>query len=130
MFEETTGQPVAEDTLQVTSFSNATAFETEEGLVLVDTGLPMQATGMAAELREWSEVPIHTAIYTHGHMDHAFALGRYLQDDQDSPEVIAHERMPDRFDRYERTAALERGRRCPAVHRALPRRRWARRWRP
>lgn len=104
MFSETTATEVASGTYHVASFSNVTAFETDEGLVLVDTGLPMMAEGGAATLREETQAPVAIALYTHGHMDHAFALEHYLREGQDDPTVIAHERMPDRFDRYRDTA--------------------------
>ena len=94
---------VAEDTYQCTSFSNVTAFDTAEGLVLIDTCLPAFAPHVAAELREHTDSPVHTAIYTHGHVDHAHALDEYLLDGQEPPTVIAHEAMADRFDRYART---------------------------
>jgi alkyl sulfatase BDS1-like metallo-beta-lactamase superfamily hydrolase len=96
---------VAEDTYQCTSFANVTVFDTAEGLVLIDTSLAAFSPHLAAELREHTDSPVHTAIYTHGHLDHAFALGEYLLDGQDRPNVIAHEAMADRFDRYARTEA-------------------------
>jgi glyoxylase-like metal-dependent hydrolase (beta-lactamase superfamily II) len=95
---------VAERTYHCSGFSDVTAFETSDGLVLVDTGLSGESASLAEQLREYTEAPVHTAIYTHGHLDHAFGLDAYILDGQDDPEVIAHEAMPDRFDRYERTA--------------------------
>lgn len=96
-------EAVAEDTYQCTSFSNVTAFDTDEGLVLIDTCLPAFAPYVADELREHTDSPVDTAIYTHGHADHAQALGEYLLDGQEPPTIIAHEAMADRFDRYART---------------------------
>ncbi|AFK20720.1 MBL fold metallo-hydrolase (plasmid) [Haloferax mediterranei ATCC 33500] len=91
---------VVADTYQCTSFSNATAFDTAEGLVLIDTGYAPLSQQMAAALREHTDSPVHTAIYTHGHIDHAFGLDEFLVEGQDQPNVIAHEAMADRFDRY------------------------------
>lgn len=105
MFREVSCRAVGTDTYHVTSFSNVTAFETDEGLALVDTGLPMMADGMAASLRQQTEAPVTLALYTHGHMDHAFALESYLLEDQEDPTVLAHTAMPERFDRYRDTAA-------------------------
>jgi glyoxylase-like metal-dependent hydrolase (beta-lactamase superfamily II) len=94
---------VADRTYYCSGFSGVTAFETSEGLVLVDTGLSAASAGMAEALREYTDAPVHTAIYTHGHLDHAFNLGDFLVSGQESPDVIAHRSMPDRFDRYEQT---------------------------
>lgn len=86
-----------------TLFAGVTAFETGEGLVLVDTGPGMLAESLAAALREETNAPVAAAIYTHGHVDHAFGLGAYLLDDQEPPEILAHEAILERFERYERT---------------------------
>jgi glyoxylase-like metal-dependent hydrolase (beta-lactamase superfamily II) len=86
------------------TFSAVTAFETDEGLVLVDAGLDAAAPDLAADLREETDAPVHTVVYTHGHLDHAYGLEHLLLADQDDPVVIAHENMPARFDRYARTA--------------------------
>ncbi|MEF8888022.1 MAG: alkyl sulfatase dimerization domain-containing protein [Haloarculaceae archaeon] len=86
------------------SFSAITAFETDAGLVLVDTGVEQTSARMAETLRETTDAPVHTAIYTHGHLDHAYGLEQYLTEGQDDPRVIAHENVPDRFARYARTA--------------------------
>ena len=100
-----TGGPVevAERTHFASLFSGVTAFETDEGLVLVDTGLRRLSLGLAALLRQRSQAKVHTAIYTHGHVDHAFGLGAYLLADQAAPQVIAHRNTIQRFERYQRT---------------------------
>ncbi len=85
-------------------FSGVTAFETEEGLVLVDTGLEDNAPALAETIRTETDQPVDTVVYTHGHLDHAFGLEAFLLEDQSDPRVIAHENMPARFDRYERTS--------------------------
>lgn len=79
-------------------FANAVAVATGEGLVLIDTGSPMTAPILFDQVRRWSTAPVHTAIYTHGHVDHvmgtaAFELERPLR-------VVAHEAVAARFDRY------------------------------
>ncbi len=85
-------------------FSGVTAFETDEGLVLVDTGMKKLSHGIASMLRQRTEVPVHTVIYTHGHVDHAFGLEAFLLPGQSAPRVIGHRNMPARFERYARTA--------------------------
>jgi glyoxylase-like metal-dependent hydrolase (beta-lactamase superfamily II) len=101
-----TGGPVevAERTWFASQFSGSTAFETDEGLVLVDTGTKQFAPALAAMLRGKTKAPVHTAIYTHGHIDHAYGLPEFLIPGQKPPRVIAHAAMPARFARYEATA--------------------------
>lgn len=86
------------------AFSACTGFETDDGLVLVDTGLARLAPQLAARLREKTAAPVHTAIYTHGHVDHAHGLDAFLAPGQDAPRVVAHRAVPARFARYAATA--------------------------
>jgi len=95
---------VAERTWFTSDFSGVTAFETDEGIVLVDSGMVFLAPRIAAALRSVTQAPIHTAIFTHGHVDHAYGLQEFLAPGQDPPRVIAHAAMPARFERYEATA--------------------------
>ena len=95
---------VAERTWFVQIGGGCTAFETDDGLVLIDTGMRPMPPQIAAELRRHTSVPVHTAIYTHGHLDHAFGLGAYLVEGQAQPRVIGHRSMPARFTRYQRTS--------------------------
>jgi glyoxylase-like metal-dependent hydrolase (beta-lactamase superfamily II) len=95
---------VAPRTWFASQFSGCTAFETDEGLVLVDTGTRQFAPAIAAMLRQKTQAPVHTAIYTHGHIDHAYGLDAFLVPGQTRPRVIAHSAMPARFARYAATA--------------------------
>jgi len=101
-----TGGPVAvaPRTWFASQFSGCTAFETDEGIVLVDTGTKQFAPMIAAMLRQKTAAPIHTAIYTHGHIDHAYGLEAFLVPGQKKPRVIGHRAMPARFARYQATA--------------------------
>jgi len=101
-----TGGPVevAPRTWFASQFSGCTAFETDEGLVLVDTGTRQFAPAIAAMLRQKTQAPVHTAIYTHGHIDHAYGLEAFLMPGQARPRVIAHRAMPARFARYAQTS--------------------------
>ncbi|MBX3269527.1 MAG: MBL fold metallo-hydrolase [Sandaracinaceae bacterium] len=85
-------------------FSGVTAFETDEGVVLVDSGLARLGPMLAGMIRMRTRAPIHTAIFTQGHVDHAFGLRAFLADGQPTPRIVAHRAMPDRFARYARTA--------------------------
>jgi alkyl sulfatase BDS1-like metallo-beta-lactamase superfamily hydrolase len=59
------------------------------------------------QVRAWSTSPVHTGIYTHGHVDHVFGLLRFHAEAEDkglpAARIIAHEACPDRFDRYRLT---------------------------
>jgi alkyl sulfatase BDS1-like metallo-beta-lactamase superfamily hydrolase len=92
----------------VHAFSNVNGIATDEGLVLVDTGMALLADVMHDAIREWSAAPLHTAVFTHGHVDHVFGVDRYEADNAAMhaapPRVVAHELVPTRFDRYRLTA--------------------------
>ncbi|MEL7208511.1 MAG: MBL fold metallo-hydrolase, partial [Actinomycetota bacterium] len=49
---------------------NAAVFETDEGLVVVDTGMAPGGPAILQAIRTVSDAPIHTIIYTHAHVDH------------------------------------------------------------
>jgi glyoxylase-like metal-dependent hydrolase (beta-lactamase superfamily II) len=93
---------VAERTWFQSVFSSATGFETDEGVVLVDSGMVQLGPKLAALLRQKTDAPIHTAIFTHGHVDHAFGLEAFMVPGQKPPRVIAHRAVLERFARYER----------------------------
>lgn len=99
---------VAEGVAFVSSFANATALATDDGLVLVDTGSPMTAGSIHGHVRSWSAAPLRTAVYTHGHIDHVFGVGPFEDEARangwPAPEVVAHRCVPARFDRYRLTA--------------------------
>jgi len=105
-----TGQlvAVAERTAFLPSFANVSAFETDEGLVLVDTGGLLIAPVVHEQIRAWSQQPLHTAIYSHGHVDHVFGVPLFEQEAAEhgwpAPRVVAHANVPRRFDRYALTA--------------------------
>ncbi len=91
---------VAERTWFQSDFSGCVAFETAAGIVLVDSGLARTGARLAGLLRQKTGAPIHTAIFTQGHVDHAFGLKDFLLPGQAPPRVIGHRAMPARFARY------------------------------
>jgi glyoxylase-like metal-dependent hydrolase (beta-lactamase superfamily II) len=92
----------------VASFANVTAVATADGLVLIDTGSPLAAPGIQAAVRAWSAAPVHTAIFTHGHIDHVMGAARFEAEARPAGapplRVVAHEAIRDRFARYRLTA--------------------------
>ena len=99
---------IAEDVAFVPSFANVSAFTTGDGLVLVDTGSSFVATAVHDALRGWTPERLHTAVYSHGHIDHVFGVPVWEQESADrgwpAPVVVAHDGVPARFDRYIDTA--------------------------
>lgn len=95
---------IADGIAFVPSFANVSAFQTRDGLVLVDTGSPMFASTVFDQIRGWSQARLSTAIYTHGHIDHVFGIGPFEDEARargwDLPRVVAHENVAARFDRY------------------------------
>jgi glyoxylase-like metal-dependent hydrolase (beta-lactamase superfamily II) len=99
---------VTDDVVFLPAFANVTAIRTRDGLVLVDTGSAFVARAIHDELRRWTSQRLHTAVYSHGHIDHVFGVGTWEAEAADegwpAPVVIAHEALPRRFDRYRMTA--------------------------
>src|SRR5438034_9060236 len=100
-------EEIAPRTAFVSSFANVTALDTDEGMVLVDTGGWHLAPMVFGSLRSWSQRQVHTAVYTHGHVDHVFGIERFDAEAGEKkwprPRVISHEATPARFDRYRDT---------------------------
>ncbi len=92
----------------ISSFGNVTVLDTDDGLVMLDTGGFVVAKTIHKQIRDWSDRPVHTAVYTHGHADHVFGVGPFDEEvaasGGDRPNVIAHEAVAARFDRYKLTA--------------------------
>jgi glyoxylase-like metal-dependent hydrolase (beta-lactamase superfamily II) len=99
---------VADGVAFVPSFANVSAISTDDGLVLVDTGSALVAEQVHGILRGWSTGRLHTAVYSHGHIDHVFGVPVWEAESADAgwpePVVVAHEALPARFDRYILTA--------------------------
>jgi alkyl sulfatase BDS1-like metallo-beta-lactamase superfamily hydrolase len=92
----------------VDAFANSAAVDTDDGLVVVDTSGVFQAKSVHETIRSWSASRLDTAIFTHGHIDHVFGVDLYEEEARangwDSPRVVAHELVAERFDRYILTA--------------------------
>ena len=92
----------------VASFGNVVAIATDGALVLVDTGNQVLAAANHASIRAWSDLPLDTVVYTHGHIDHVFGMAPFDEEAEAAgrprPRVVAHELVPARFARYKLTA--------------------------
>lgn len=95
---------LAEGLAFVESFANVTAVAGGGQLAIIDSGSPMNAQGIHDVIREWTESPLSHAVYTHGHVDHCFGVPAFEAEQGAQPvEVVSHESVPSRFDRYRMT---------------------------
>jgi alkyl sulfatase BDS1-like metallo-beta-lactamase superfamily hydrolase len=89
-------------------FGNVIAFLTDEGVVLVDASSYASGAQVLQELREITDIPVHTIIYTHGHLDHAPGANHFIEDARQRghprPRVVGQRQVVDRLHRYERMA--------------------------
>ena len=91
-------------------FSNLTAVRTGDGVVLVDTGSfhPVANKRSFDKVREYSPDRVHTAVYTHGHVDHAYGLPPFLAEAESKgwlrPNIVGHACCVPRMQRYIETA--------------------------
>jgi glyoxylase-like metal-dependent hydrolase (beta-lactamase superfamily II) len=71
---------------------NVAVFETDAGLVLVDSGYAPAGPVLLERLRELSNKPVHTIIFTHHHVDHGLGAWALLAAGE-KPQIIAEERF-------------------------------------
>lgn len=95
-------EEVAAGVCFVSSFANVTAIDTAEGLLLIDTGSFFLAAPTKALVQTYSPKRLHTAVFTHGHVDHVFGVPQW-EAEGGKVRVIAHEAVPARFARYKLT---------------------------
>jgi alkyl sulfatase BDS1-like metallo-beta-lactamase superfamily hydrolase len=92
----------------IESFSHVVVLHTEDGLVLFDTSGVAAGVRCVEALRKWTSAPLHSIVYTHGHLDHVGGSAAFVADERArgrrGPRVIAHENLPARLRRYEKTS--------------------------
>lgn len=92
-------------TVHTTYFcGSVTAIRTMEGLVLIDTAKPDTAQRTLEVIRSWDDSPIHTVIFTHGHIDHTSGIA-VIDAEADArgvprPRIVAHRNVRRRMERY------------------------------
>lgn len=98
---------LADGVALVEAFSNVVAFDTDDGLVVFDVSHHLSAPAVLQELRSWSMAPVHTAVYTHGHVDHVTGAQAFDADAEDRGHApiryVGHEAIEARFERYQLT---------------------------
>jgi len=91
----------------VESFSHSIAWDTGDGLLVADASGVGSGEWVVASLRNWSTKPVSHLFYTHGHADHVGGSFAFAEDAQrrgyQSPDVIGHENVARRLDRYQYT---------------------------
>lgn len=99
---------IADGIAVVESFSNVIALTTEEGLILSDTSGARTGGEVVQRLRDWTQEPFHTILYTHGHVDHVGGAAAFVASAEElghrTPRFVGHENLPPRFARYHLTA--------------------------
>lgn len=89
----------------VPNMANTCVFDTKEGLVIFDVPIRQFGQKTFDKVRSITNKPIKYIIYSHGHFDHAFGYGPFIEEIRkkgwDMPEVIAHENCIRRFEKYE-----------------------------
>jgi alkyl sulfatase BDS1-like metallo-beta-lactamase superfamily hydrolase len=89
------------------AFANVNVLRTGDGLVLVDTSSAVARDKTFAAVREIDPAPLTTAIFTHGHVDHACGMPPFLAEaaaqGRPRPRIVGHRNVAARFDRYRAT---------------------------
>jgi alkyl sulfatase BDS1-like metallo-beta-lactamase superfamily hydrolase len=100
-------EEIADGVAFIRWFANVIIAKTTEGLVLIDTGAYFNQDQTVARVRGYSPQRVNTAIYTHGHVDHACGMPAFVAESQKNhcarPKVVGHRSVAARFDRYQRT---------------------------
>ncbi|HYE92585.1 MAG TPA: MBL fold metallo-hydrolase, partial [Terriglobales bacterium] len=90
------------------AFANVSVLRTGEGVVLIDTSNYQARAKTFASVRAIDSAPLHAAVYTHGHADHACGLPPFLDEAREKgwarPRIVGHGAVAARFDRYKATA--------------------------
>ena len=91
----------------VEAFSHVVTVRTDDGLVAFDSSGPGSGSRVLESLRRWNTDPIHTLIYTHGHIDHVGGSSAVAEEARQQgrplPQVVGHANLPLRMDRYRAT---------------------------
>lgn len=91
---------------------NSLAVETDEGLLVVDTGpSPDLVPAALADLRKHTDAPVRWIVYSHGHLGYNYGAPAFLADAErrgdPRPTVVAHTNVVRRYRRYLETAGLQ-----------------------
>jgi len=103
---------IADRVAVVEAFSHCVLFETNDGLLAFDTSGVHGGEKVISAIRGWRSEPFHSLVYTHGHLDHVGGCGAFIADAKSRgyarPQIVGHENVPQRFDRYKLTDGYNR----------------------
>lgn len=91
------------------AFSNAYLIETSEGNVQLNAGMGIEAPVIEANFKEFSNTPLHSLIFTQGHVDHVGGTA-YLRKNNPGLRVIASAKSAE-HQAYDKRLATFRGNR-------------------
>lgn len=98
---------LADDLAVVESFSHVWVVRTGEGLVLFDVSSVHTAKRVLEAIRTWTDDPVHTIVYTHGHADHVGGAAAFIAEAAEAgrprPRVVGHANVAARLARYRAT---------------------------
>ncbi|MGI5472853.1 alkyl sulfatase dimerization domain-containing protein [Streptomyces sp. CA-132043] len=91
---------------------NSLAVETDEGLLIVDSGpSPHLVRPVVDRLRELTGRPVRWIAYSHGHLGYNYGVPGFVEAAEERgeprPTVIAHANVVRRYRRYQETAGLQ-----------------------
>ncbi len=84
---------------------NVVVFETDAGLVLIDSGYAPAGPALVDALKQISSKPVSTVVLTHFHADHAFGAWALLAAGM-KPQIVAEERFVEQMEEDMRTYGL------------------------
>ena len=103
---------LAEGVSIIESFSHVVLVDTDDGFVAFDSSSAPQGNAIIGALRGYSDKPVHTLVYTHGHADHVGGSRSFAADAEDKgrplPRVLGHDKVNVRLDRYDYTDGYNR----------------------
>jgi alkyl sulfatase BDS1-like metallo-beta-lactamase superfamily hydrolase len=76
------------------AFSNAYLIETAEGNVQINAGMGMEAPVIETNFKAFSDAPLHSLIFTQGHVDHVGGTA-YFREKNPGLRVISTDKTPE-----------------------------------
>jgi uncharacterized sulfatase len=90
---------------------NALATETDDGVILVDSGPARLVPAMIESLRAATDAPLHAICYSHGHAGYNAGVGEWREHCAErgdpEPRLVGHANVLPRYARYRETQELQ-----------------------
>lgn len=103
---------VADGIAVVESFSHCIVFDAGGSLVVFDASGSATGGRVVEAVRQWSSEPVHTVVYTHGHLDHVGGSPAFVADASSRsfprPSFVGQSAVVERMARYRLTDAWNR----------------------